>query len=48
MSKKNIDLDSKIEDLKKQQEEYRIAYFKIQGAIEAYEALRQDKNEKTD
>jgi hypothetical protein len=47
-SKKKLTLDERIEDLKRQQEEHRIAFFKLQGAIEGYEALKQEKNEKTD
>lgn len=47
-SKKKLTLDERIEDLKKQQEEHRIAFFKLQGAIEGYEALKQENNEKTD
>jgi hypothetical protein len=46
-SKKKITLDERIKDLKRQQEEHRIAFWKLQGAIEGYEALEQDKNEKT-
>tara|TARA_R100000458_G_C8095054_1_gene124128 strand:+ start:288 stop:437 length:150 start_codon:yes stop_codon:yes gene_type:complete len=46
--KKKVTLDDRIESLKAQQEEHRIAFFKLQGAIEGYEILKQEKDEKTD
>ena len=46
--KEKVSLDDRIEDLKQQQEEKRIAFVKLQGAIEILEQLKGEDDEKTD
>ena len=46
--KKELTLDERISNLKKQEEEIRTLFFKIQGGIEVLESLKEEDNEKTD
>ena len=46
--KKELTLDERITNLKKQEEESRTLFFKIQGGIEVLESLKEEDNEKTD
>ena len=48
MAKKKLSLKERISILKKQQEEIREVFIKIQGAIEVLEQINEEKNEKTD
>ena len=48
MGKNNKALDDKILNLKRQQEEIREMFIKLQGAIEVLEQMKNEKNEKTD
>ena len=47
MAKKKLSLDERISGLKKQQEETRELFIKIQGAIEVLEQMNKEQNEKT-
>jgi hypothetical protein len=46
--KKKLTLDQRIENLNKQQEDARNLFFKIQGAIELLQGMKEEDNEKTD
>ena len=48
MAKKKLSLDERISGLKKQQEETRSIFIKLQGAIDILEQLKGEENEKTD
>ena len=46
--KKELTLNQRIENLKKQQEEAKTLFLKIQGALEILESMKEEDNEKTD
>jgi chaperonin cofactor prefoldin len=48
MGKKKLSLKERISTLKKQQEEIREVFIKLQGAIEVLETINKEENEKTD
>ena len=48
MAKKKKSLDQHIEDIKKQQEQTREFFIKLQGAREYLEQMKDEDNEKTD
>ena len=48
MAKKKETLDDRIDNLRKQQEEAKNLFMKIQGAIELLELMKKEEDEKTD
>ena len=48
MAKENMTLDQKIQELKREQEEIKNLFFRIQGRIDQLEEMKKEDDEKTD